>query len=196
MIYSVKGTLIEKTAEEVVLETGGMGFRILVPHTTWGKAPALGGQWSLFTHMQVKEDAIELYGFDSAEARTLFRMLLTVSGIGPKVALAVLSVLSPDKVLLAIAAGDYKAFTACPGVGQKTAQRIVLDLKDKAGKLASSETPVFSAEAAGSAGKAVQALVALGYSASEAAQAVAAAPQDLSTEETIRHALRQMGGRR
>ncbi len=203
MIYSLTGTLAEKNVDSIVLDVQGVGFFVAMPTTAIGALPAVGKSCTVYTHMNIKEDAMDLYGFTDKTMRSLFRMLLGVSGVGPKVALAVLSYLNPTQILVAISAGDHKAFTKCPGIGPKLAQRMVLELKDKVGKggeLAElSELPAAASIAAPEGGnmqKAIQALVGLGYSQSEAAAAVARQPQDASLEDMIRLSLKTLASKR
>lgn len=201
MIYSLTGTLQEKNVDSVVLDVQGVGFYVAMPSTAVGALPAPGARCTVYTHLNVKEDALDLYGFADKASRSLFRMLLGVSGVGPKVALALLGYLNPQQILLAIAAGDHKAFTKCPGIGPKLAQRMVLELKDRVGKSGEEVAdlgalPVVAAPENSAAQKAVQALVGLGYSQSEAAAAVARQPQDAVLEELIRLSLKTLAGKR
>ena len=202
MIYSLTGTLAEKSVDSVVLDVQGVGFYVAMPSTAVGALPAVGKTCTLYTHLNIKEDAMDLYGFTDKSMRSLFRMLLGVSGVGPKVALALLSYVNPTQILVAISAGDHKAFTKCPGIGPKLAQRMVLELKDKVskgGELAEiGELPVAAAAAPESSAmqKAIQALVGLGYSQSEAAAAVSKQPQDASLEEMIRLSLKALASKR
>ena len=202
MIYSLQGIVAEKGVDEVVLVCGGVGFRVSVPLSTAANTPVIGSDYLLYTYFHVKEDGMELYGFADKSSRNVFKMLISVSGVGPKAALSILSMMSTDKIFLAISAGDYKAFTACQGIGPKIAQRLVLELKDKVGSIAESMSfdniPDMSAISGttGAATQAVQALVALGYSQSEAASAIARLPADLAVEELIRLALQSMAGGR
>lgn len=203
MIYSLTGTLSEKSADSIVLNVQGVGFYVAMPSTAIGALPAVGKECTVFTYLNVKEDAMDLYGFTDKTARGLFRMLLGVSGVGPKAALAILSGLSTAQILLAVSSGDHKAFTKCPGVGPKLAQRMVLELKDKVGKSAEladvSELPLSGGGAAVDSGvmtKAIQALVGLGYSQSEAAMAVSRQPQDAPLEELIRLSLKTLASKR
>ncbi|MBQ8610837.1 MAG: Holliday junction branch migration protein RuvA [Oscillospiraceae bacterium] len=202
MIYSLTGMLAEKSVDSVVLDVQGVGFYVAMPSTAVGALPAVGKICTVYTHLNIKEDAMDLYGFTDKTMRSLFRMLLGVSGVGPKVALAVLSYLNPTQILVAISAGDHKAFTKCPGIGPKLAQRMVLELKDKVGKGGElteiGELPTAAAAAPESSAmqKAIQALVGLGYSQSEAAAAVSKQPQDTSLEEMIRLSLKALAAKR
>lgn len=202
MIYSLTGVLAEKSVDSIVMDVQGVGFYVAMPSTAVGALPAVGKNCTVYTHLNIKEDAMDLYGFTDKSMRSLFRMLLGVSGVGPKVALALLSYLTPTQILVAISAGDHKAFTKCPGIGPKLAQRMVLELKDKVGKGGElsdiGELPVAAAAAPESSvlQKAIQALVGLGYSQSEAAAAVSKQPQDTSLEELIRLSLKALASKR
>ena len=136
MIYCLTGKLLEKAPDYAVVSCGGVGYLAAIPSTTAGALPAVGDTCTLYTCMNVTENDVSLFGFADKESQTMFRLLTGVSGVGPKVGLAILSVLSPDRVVLAISAGDHKAFTAASGVGPKLGQRIVLELKDKVGMFA------------------------------------------------------------
>lgn len=130
MIYSLHGTLVEKTADMAVVECAGVGFCAAIPSSTAGSLPAVGQECTLYTHMNVTENDVALFGFADKESQAMFRLLTAVTGVGPKVGLAILSALSPARVVLAVQGGDHKAFTAASGVGPKLGQRIVLELKD------------------------------------------------------------------
>lgn len=198
MIVCLNGKLLEKTAELAVVSCCGVGYQAAIPSTTAGALPAVGEECTLYTCMNVTENDVSLYGFADPEERAMFRLLTGVSGVGPKVGLAILSVLRPERAALAIAAGDHKAFTAASGVGPKLAQRIVLELKDKVGKgfaggVSLSELSAVSAAPAGAAAQAAAALTALGYTGSEAAQALAPLDPALPVSELVRLALRGLG---
>ena len=198
MIYSLTGKILKKTLDSVVISCGGVGYLVQVPSSTAGALPGAGGEATLYTFMNVTDNDISLYGFSSEEQQACFKMLTSVSGVGPKVGLAILSILTPDKVALAISSGDFKAFKAASGVGPKLAQRITLELKDKVGKGLTEgvtlEDVSAAAQNAGSASQAIAALVSLGYSQSEAALAVSKLDVSLPVEELIRLALRGMAG--
>lgn len=198
MIHMLRGTLEEKNTDSVVLMCGGVGFSVSIPTSVYASLPERGGEATLYTCFSVREDGMELYGFSDKAQQMTFRQLTSVSGIGPKAALSVLSMYDPDRVALAVAAGDYKAFTACPGIGAKIAQRIVLELKDKL-KLGASIT-VSGAQgtapmSTGAAADAAAALVALGFSGSEAAAAISVLPEGMSAEDMISAALRSLASR-
>lgn len=197
MIYSLHGTLLEKTPDEAVIECGGVGYLVAIPSTAAGALPAIGETCTLYTYMNVTETDVALYGFADRESKQMFILLTSVSGVGPKAGLSILSVLSCQRILLAISGGDHKTFTAANGVGPKLAQRIVLELKDKVGKgLAGSiSLSDFSpaAPAAGSVGQAIAALTGLGYTGAEAAAALNGLDTALPTAELIRLALQSIG---
>ena len=202
MIYCLNGKLIKKTLDMVVISCAGVGYQVLVPASVAAALPAVGGEAMLYTMMNVTETDVTLFGFATEEQQTCFKMLTAVSGVGPKVGLAILNVLSPERIALAVSAGDHKAFTAANGVGPKLAQRITLELKDKVGKglaegLSLGDVGGMGAPAAaGSAlSQAIAALTSLGYSAGEAAAAVAKLDESLPVEEMIKLALRGMARR-
>ena len=178
------------------------GYYVQCPTSVAGALPGVGREATLYTVMSVTENDISLYGFATEEQQSCFELLTAVSGVGPKVGLAILSVMEPDRVALAISAGDHKAFKAASGVGPKLAQRIVLELKDKVAKgfvdgiNLEDVGAATAAPAAQGAGQAIAALVSLGYSQSEAALAVSKIDTSLPVEEIIKLALRGMAGRR
>lgn len=202
MIAMILGTVAEKSEGEVVLQTsGGVGYRLLCSMNTLSVLPGLGAQCKLHTHLAVREDAMELYGFSQREERDMFRRLISVSGIGPRTALFVLGSMPLQDLRLAILTGDLNALSRAPGVGKKTAQRIALELKDRVAQdaLASGmelEDLTFSnaeAPAQDALGEAMQALKALGYSPQEAAAALKGVKgQGDTADELIRLALRHM----
>ena len=203
MIYCLTGKIIKKTLNAVVLSCGGVGYYTQCPASVAGALPGVGKEATLYTVLSVTENDVSLYGFATEEQQACFEMLTAVSGVGPKVGLAILSVMEPDRVALAISAGDHKAFKAASGVGPKLAQRIVLELKDKVAKgfvdginLQDVGRTASAAPAAQGAGQAIAALVSLGYSQSEAALAVSKIDATLPVEEIIKLALRGMAGRR
>lgn len=200
MIYCLTGEVLKKSPEQVVLSCGGVGYQVQVPASVAGALPAVGKQATLYTHMNITDNDIALYGFAGEDQLACFKMLISVSGVGPKVGLAILSVMTPERIALAASAGDHKAFTAANGVGNKLAQRLALELKDKVGKglvgsVGLEELPGAAAPA-GNAAQAMAALVSLGYSQSEAALAVARLDESLPVEELIKLALRSVAGRR
>lgn len=197
MIYSLNGTLIYTDVNTAVVECGGVGFKCFSTLTTLRKLPQVGSKVFLYTHMNVREDAMDLYGFADTEELRCFKLLISVSGVGPKAALAILSELTPEKLAFCVSAGDSKSITRAQGVGPKTAQRVVLELKDKLKvdvpeSSDNSDFGTVSSTAAGNAGEAISALVMLGYSQTEASNAVSKLPQDMSVEEMIKRSLRQL----
>ncbi|HIX14786.1 MAG TPA: Holliday junction branch migration protein RuvA [Candidatus Hungatella pullicola] len=197
MISYVKGPLAEVMEDCVVIDTGGVGLEIRVPVSVLEQMPSLGTQVTLYTYFQVREDAMCLYGFLNRRDVTLFRQLLSVNGIGPKGALGLLSALSPDDLRCSIASGDAKAISKAPGVGVKTAQRVILDLKDKvdlADLMPVSRAVMEEVKAEGSAREAVEALTALGYSAGEAARAVSRVEgtEQMTAEDVLKASLKYL----
>ncbi|MEG0340434.1 MAG: Holliday junction branch migration protein RuvA [Oscillospiraceae bacterium] len=198
MIYSLTGKLVEKSNTEVVIECGGVGYWVFIPAAAASALPSVGNVCTLYTYMNLSENLIQLFGFADKESQSVFRMLITVSGVGPKAGLAILSALSPDKIVLAISAGDYKAFTAANGIGPKIAQRLVMELKDKVGKgltsgISLDDINTNAPNMGGSVQQAMAALVSLGYSGSEAAQAIGRLDANLPVSELIRLALQGIG---
>lgn len=198
MIHSLTGKVIEKSLDEVVISCGGVGFLVAVPQTAQGSIAPVGEETTLYTCLNVKEDALDLYGFATKEEQRAFRIITTVSGVGPKVGLAILSVLSPDRIALAVSGGDFKAFTAASGVGPKLAQRIVLELKGKFTDTTFSGVEISDISAAaapvGNVSQAISALVALGYTQGQAASAVAKLDTTADVQTLIKQALRLIAG--
>ncbi len=202
MIAHLRGELVAAGADSVVIDVAGVGYRCLVPASTRSRLPAQGATVQLYTYLQVREDALTLYGFLTPAEYDLFELLLRVDGIGPKVALAVLSTTDPESFRRAVAFEDITALCRVPGIGKKTAQRLVLELKDKIGSLpaAPGMPDGLPAAAKGPAGdawaEAAEALCALGYSRSEAvaalARARAEAGEEPSVETLVRLGLKQL----
>ena len=203
MIYCLTGKIVKKSMSAVVLSCGGVGYYAQCPASVAGALPGVGKEATLYTVMSVTENDVSLYGFATEEQQACYEMLTAGSGVGPKVGLAILSVMEPQRVALAISAGDHKAFKAASGVGPKLAQRIVLELKDKVAKgfvdgisLEDVAGAASGEPATQSASQAIAALVSLGYSQSEAALAISKIDATLPVEEIIKLALRGMAGRR
>lgn len=195
MIYNLRGTLTYCDQNFAVVECGGVGFKCFTTLNTLREIGKVGNEVNLYTHLLVREDAMDLFGFASKEELESFRLLISVSGIGPKAAVAILSEMTPDRLAVCIASGDAKMLTKAQGVGKKTAERVVLELKDKMGAIGSSD--VAAAAAAGSAegtdsAEAVQALVALGYTQSDAAVVIGRLDPSLSVDEMIRIGLKKL----
>ena len=195
MIDSLNGTVLHKEPGLVVIGCGGVGYACCVSLQTAASVGTAGAEAMLYTRLTVREDEIALYGFSDRGERLCFDQLTGVSGVGPKAALAILSDFTPDRFALAVAAGDYKAFTATKGIGAKTAQRIVLELKDKVAKTAASagisQIPVMAA--GGSMEEAMSALQVLGYSGAEVARVLANFDPSLPSSELIRLSLIEFG---
>ncbi|HEX7593797.1 MAG TPA: Holliday junction branch migration protein RuvA [Anaerolineae bacterium] len=191
MIATLHGKLQARTDDSLILNVGGVGFRVRVPSGTNASLGAVGSDVMLFTHLHVREDDLSLYGFSTEDELRLFETLLTVSGIGPKVAMGVLSSARADTLRAAIAQGNLDVLTALPGIGKKTAQRLVLELKSKIDVSGLSEI----GELAPMDEDVMNALINLGYSAAEATRAARSVPSSVQTvEERVRIALQYLGG--
>lgn len=200
MIASLHGKLINKDNTSAVVECGGIGMRCMITAVTSAALPPIGNEVFLYTHFAVRDDAFDLYGFTSEEELNVFRLLITVSGIGAKIALALLSQFAGDRILLFIASGDSKSLTAAPGVGKKMAEKIVFELKDKVGAIAGDGnatqiSAVGNAVSNTSGAEAIEALVSLGFSQSESALAVGRLDPALPTDELIKLALKELSRR-
>ena len=197
MFAHFDGIVAEKTADSIVLDVNGVGYLLLVSGATLQMAPPVGERMKLYSSLNVREDAMELFGFYSREEKAMYERLKGVSGVGSRTALQILSAMSVRDLSLALVSGDASALTRVPGIGKKTAQRLVLELKDKVedSQLTGMGAGVSPRSAsAGPEGEAVAALVALGYSASEAAKAVSrVAGQTEKTDELIFLALKGLG---
>lgn len=193
-MYSyIKGILVQKSADFVVVEAGGIGYLINMPLTLIEKAGAVNDKVKIYTYLNVREDAMELFGFNSMEEREMFLNLTSVSGVGPKVAMAILSVMTPPKFALAVITNDAKMITKAKGVGPKAAQRIILELKDKLKdedlEITGDDFDENPIALGDNLSEAVSALVVLGYRADEAKNAVKGIDMSLSVEEIIKKAL-------
>ncbi|MCM1266385.1 MAG: Holliday junction branch migration protein RuvA [Bacteroidales bacterium] len=203
MYAYIKGTLEEVTEDAVVVEAGGIGYNIRVSTATADLLPGLGSEVKIYTYTLVREDAFSLYGFLTRDDLEIFKRLITVSGIGPKGGLAILSVMSADALRFAVMAGDAKAIAKAPGIGAKTAERVILDLRDKISiedTLRGLGSPAATGQADAVIGdnlmrrEAIEALVALGYSASDATAAVKKVEikEDATSEGILKQALKFM----
>jgi len=199
VIGRLRGTLAEKQPPHLLLDVGGVGYEVEVPMTTLYRLPAQGEVVTLHTHLVVREDAHLLYGFGEKRERELFRELIRLNGVGPKLALALMSSLEVDELVRCVQAQDTAALVKVPGVGKKTAERLLVELKDRfkawenLPAIAPLVLPNQVAVAASAEADAVSALVALGFKPQEASRAVAAVEgEDLSSEELIRRALKGM----
>jgi Holliday junction DNA helicase RuvA len=200
VIGRLAGVLLRKEPPGLLVDVGGVGYELEAPMTTFYELPAVGEKVALFTHLVVRDDAHLLYGFVREAQRRLFRELLKITGVGPRVALAVLSGLPDQELVRSVAEADIARLTRVPGIGRKTAERLVMELRDRLGgaEFAAGAPPLPGAAAATPAdpvGEAVSALVALGYKPPEAARMVRAIDtRGLGTEAIIRQALKAAGG--
>lgn len=201
MFYSLTGKIVYSDITRVAIDCGGIAFDVTTSVNTLRKLGNTGDIATVYTYLAVREDGVELFGFYDSEELQYFKMLISVSGVGPKAAVAILSVLSPEMLALSITVGDVKSITKAQGVGPKIAQRIVIELKDKVSKLVPStvNTGKIAETAAvlhsGNSEEAISALMALGYSHSEAAHAVGSLDASLGVEELIKQALRNLARR-
>jgi len=189
MIATLEGKVLEKIGVTVVMSCNGIGYGVLVPFEDFG-ALHPGERAKLYIHESIRENAHDLFGFRSKEAKALFEQLLSVKGIGPKTALSILSVASVAQVRRAIAEGDIKFISQAVGVGKKAAERVVVDLKDKVGLLAAQDATDFLTASADPNDEALQGLVALGYSVADAAEALKKVDRKLPPAERIKQALK------
>ncbi len=203
MISYIKGELAGVTEEKAIIEAGGIGYGIYMPGKDLAQLPGIGEQLKIHTYLNVREDAMQLFGFLTGDELEVFRLLITVNGIGPKGGLGILSALSADELRFAVMAGDVKAITAAPGIGKKTAERLILDLKDKLKMEDILERQPEEADLrSGTVGndvqtEAVEALVSLGYGSAESLRAVREAVKEnqetgLGAEALLKIALKKM----
>ncbi|MHB8346564.1 MAG: Holliday junction branch migration protein RuvA [Acidiferrobacterales bacterium] len=197
MIGRLRGTLLHKEPPLLVVDVGGVGYELEAPLSTFCDLPQVGETITLYTHLVVRDDAHLLYGFSRDRQRRLFRSLLKVNGVGPRVALAILSGLPDDELLRCIAQEDVASLTRVPGVGRKTAERLIIELRDKLEPASAADAVRLVAALPDPVQEAVSALVALGYRPQEASRAVGTVSQDgLPSEEIIRQALKGLAGLR
>ncbi len=192
MIATIEGILEYRGNDYIIINVGGIGFRVYVSGSTLSQLGTVKGKVSLYTHLHVREDNISLYGFASNEELALFRNLISVSGVGSKVALTLLSALNPEQVVMAIASGDIDLISKAPGIGKKMAGRLIVELKGKLEKEWTETALPLAPESA----DVIAALAGLGYSLTEATKANSKLPdsEGLSLEEKIKLALQQMAG--
>ena len=199
MIASVRGKLLYSDAASVVVECGGVGYKCFVTKNTLYNLPEKNDEVFLYTHLAVREDAMDLYGFGSLDELNAFKLITSVNGVGAKIGIAILSEFSPQRLLLAIASNDAKMLTAASGVGIKLAQRIVLELKDKVGSVEGTDSSAISAVSvareSSSSAEAIEALVSLGYNKSEATLAVSRLDGSLASDQLIKEALKTLARR-
>ncbi len=199
MISYIKGELVEVTENAIVLDHGGMGFSIMMPASILAKLPQIGSELKVHTYLYVKEDILDLYGFLTKDDLKIFKLLITVNGIGPKGALAILSAMTPDDLRFAVLAGDAKTISKAPGIGNKTAQKLIIELKDKLkieDVLDSSDGGYETSSDMGdtAAAEAVMALTTLGYSAADATRAVKLVDNagNMDSEALLKAALKKL----
>lgn len=199
MFAYIKGTLEARSNDSIIVEAGGIGYRIFTALSTINSVGQLSSSVKIYTHYYVREDIAALYGFHTQEELGLFDMLISVSGVGPKAAISMISTLSPSRFALAVVAQDAKSLSKAPGIGPKMAQRIILELKDKISKeqltagIQQEEGPVLQEGAQSSAAEAVSALMVLGYSSFEASGAVNKAYREgMGVEELIMLSLKSL----
>ena len=201
MIGYIKGTVAELSADRLILENGGIGYEIFVPASVLDAGIRQGQELKVYTYLHVREDALQLFGFQSRDELQTYRLLLGVSGIGPKAAIGILSAMSVDTLRFAVLSDDAAAIAKAPGIGKKTAQKLILELKDKFSleeafekKLAENQQDAAEPVSEDAASEAVQALVALGYSGTEALQAVrkVEGAADMDTEAVLKAALKNL----
>lgn len=196
MFYYVKGELVMTDPQSAVVDCGGVGYKLTVSMNTLSRLTELGKKVCLYTHFSVREDAVELFGFYDTEELYAFRLLISVSGVGPKAAIAILSLLSPAKFAVAVSTGDTKTLSKASGVGAKTAARIVLELKDKVSATAVADDGEAVVETArgGIIDDAIEALMLLGYQRQTAQKALAGCKGE-TLEELMRAALNKIGSK-
>lgn len=199
MISYIRGELALLEEDKVIIDVGGVGYAVFMPGRAMGRLPAPGNEVQIHTYLHVKEDAMQLFGFFSRDELAVFKQIISVSGIGPKGGLGILSVLSPDELRFAITANDAKAIAAAPGIGKKTAEKLILELRDKLSadqvwsraeeQGGTQEMPVQEVQT-----DAVQALTALGYGNAEALRAVrqVSRSEDMTVEEVLKQALKYL----
>lgn len=198
MITYVKGELTEINDTSIVVECYGVGYEIMVPASILSELPAIGDMVKVYTFQYVREDILDLYGFLTKDDLTIFKLLITVNGIGPKGALSILSVIRPDDLRLAVLSDDVKAIQRAPGIGGKTAQKLIIELKDKLSiedVIGRTDSAVVAIPPSGSTrDEAIEALVSLGYSSSEAIRAVRDVPdqEGMDSEALLRAALKKL----
>ena len=205
MIYSLRGKLTVRELGFVVIECGGVGYGCRTSYNTLSQLGSVGSEETLYTYLHVREDAVELFGFATLQELSCYKLLISVSGVGPKAAISILSDMTPEKFAFYVASGDSKAFTRTKGIGAKTAQRIVLELKDKisaeslSGSVAQ-DAASFSAAASGavsdSVSEALEALMVLGYTQGEAAPILGRLDPSMSTQDLIKETLRILTAKR
>lgn len=189
MIGRLHGKLLENNPPQILIDVSGVGYEVDVPMSTFCNLPEVGGELTLHTHFVVREDAQLLYGFATLAERAVFRALIKISGVGPKIALALLSGITVDQLKDAVDRGETGLLTKVPGIGKKTAERLVLELKDK---LAGTGAATAAVPTSGARADVAAALIALGYSEREAAAATKKLPEDCTVNDGLRLALKSL----
>lgn len=189
MIGRVRGVLVARTAAGVLIEVGGVGYEVNVTPRDQASLPMLGDEVVLHTHLVVREDLLALYGFEGEQSRDMFRVLLGSSGVGPALAMSILATLRPDEVRLAVATEDVQALVAVHGIGKRTAEKLILELRPKLGALANRSA------ASGNLSRAREALESLGYAPAEIREAFGEVPSEGSVEDLVRGALKVLARR-
>ena len=196
MYYYIKGTLAAKGENYIVVDVSGVGYMVYTSLNGIEKSGSIGSQITVYTYLNVREDAMDIYGFITEEEKKMFMQLISVSGVGPKAGLAILSVAPPSKIAAAIITGDTKTITKAAGVGPKVAQRVILELKDKMDSVSlgidADEVSVSDEIITDNRAEAMSALVVLGYSANDARGVLSKLDSSLSTEEMIKQALARL----
>lgn len=196
MIYSVRGRLAAVEPNLAVVECAGVGYAVRTSSVTVSRLPSIGEEAMLYTYLHISENAVELFGFHDQNELSCFKMLISVTRVGPKAALSVLSNVTPERFALCVASGDAKTISKAPGIGLKTAQRIILELKDKMSKEAAASGFTDAAlpvvEDSSNAGEAIAALVVLGYSQSDAASVITRLDPSMTVEDMIKAGLRAL----
>ena len=194
MISYIRGELVALEEDKVIVDVGGVGYGIFMSGQAMGQLPPVGSKVKIHTYLNVKEDAMQLYGFLNRDALSVFKLLIGVSGIGPKGGLGILAQLTPDELRFAVMSKDIKAISAAPGIGKKTAEKLIVELKDKLKVEAANGADEDTVNAQGLQADAVQALRALGYGSTEALQAVRKVKMDESTtvEDLLKGALKYL----
>ncbi|HIQ58517.1 MAG TPA: Holliday junction branch migration protein RuvA [Candidatus Merdivicinus intestinavium] len=196
MIYSVRGRLAAVEPNMAVVECAGVGYAVRTSSVTVSRLPSIGEEAMLYTYLHISENAAELFGFRDQNELNCFKMLISVTRVGPKAALSILSNVTPERFALCVASGDAKTIAKAPGIGAKTAQRIILELKDKMSKEAAasgfSDAALPMVEDSSNAGEAIAALVVLGYAQSEAASVITKLDPAMSVEDMIKAGLRAL----
>ncbi|MCL1598529.1 MAG: Holliday junction branch migration protein RuvA [Actinomycetia bacterium] len=187
MIGRLRGVLVDRGTEAIVLDVGGIGYQVAVTPRTLVGLPGIGEEVVLHTHLHVREDQLALFGFDTVADKALFSMLLGVSGIGPKVGLAILATMTPEQLRIAVVSDDVTALTAVPGIGKRSAEKLMVELRPKM------EIDFEVGAASGPLGEVREALAGLGYGPEEIRGTLADMPQDLSIEDMLKRSLQQLG---